>query len=25
VSCVVAPGFLFSGFTLAPPGWRPEV
>lgn len=25
LSCVVAPGFEFSGFTLAPPGWRPEV
>lgn len=25
VSCLVAPGFDFSGFTLAPPGWRPEV
>jgi len=25
VSCLVAPGFEFSGFTLAPPGWRPEV
>jgi len=24
VSCIVAPGFEFSGFTLAPPGWRPE-
>ena len=23
VSCVVAPGFEFSGFTLAPPDWRP--
>lgn len=23
VSCVVAPGFDFSGFTLAPPGWEP--
>ena len=23
VSCVVAPGFKFSGFTLAPPNWRP--
>lgn len=23
VSCVVAPGFDFSGFTLAPPGWHP--
>ncbi len=25
VSCLVAPGFEFSGFTLAPTGWRPEV
>ncbi|MDX2233910.1 MAG: cupin domain-containing protein [Hyphomonadaceae bacterium] len=23
VSCVVAPGFRFAGFTLAPPGWEP--
>jgi predicted cupin superfamily sugar epimerase len=23
VSCVVAPAFEFSGFELAPPGWRP--
>ena len=23
VSCVVTPGFKFSGFTLAPPEWRP--
>ncbi len=23
VSCVVAPGFDFAGFTLAPPGWTP--
>ncbi|MFD2237779.1 cupin domain-containing protein [Aureimonas populi] len=23
VSCVVAPGFLFSSFELAPPGWEP--
>jgi predicted cupin superfamily sugar epimerase len=23
VSCVVAPAFRFSGFALAPPGWRP--
>lgn len=22
-SCVVAPAFVFSGFTLAPPGWAP--
>jgi hypothetical protein len=25
VSCIVAPGFEFSGFELAPPHWRPEV
>ena len=25
VSCLVAPGFEFSGFTMAPPGWRPDV
>jgi len=25
VSCVVAPGFEFSGFTLAPADWRPAV
>lgn len=24
VSCVVAPGFEFSGFELAPPGWEPH-
>ncbi len=24
VSCVVAPGFDFAGFTLAPPGWAPR-
>lgn len=24
VSCVVSPGFDFSGFTLAPPGWSPR-
>lgn len=24
VSCLVAPGFEFSGFTLAPAGWRPK-
>ncbi|MEM6534860.1 MAG: cupin domain-containing protein [Pseudomonadota bacterium] len=24
VSCIVAPGFEFSGFELAPPDWRPE-
>lgn len=23
VGCTVAPGFAFSGFELAPPGWRP--
>lgn len=23
VSCAVAPGFRFGGFTLAPPGWSP--
>jgi predicted cupin superfamily sugar epimerase len=23
VGCVVAPGFDFAGFELAPPGWRP--
>lgn len=23
VSCTVTPGFEFSGFTLAPPGWEP--
>ena len=23
VTCVVAPGFEFGGFTLAPPDWRP--
>jgi hypothetical protein len=23
VSCVVAPGFRFEGFELAPPGWSP--
>lgn len=25
VSCVVAPGFDFSGFELAPEGWRPNI
>ncbi|NQY38561.1 MAG: cupin domain-containing protein [Henriciella sp.] len=25
VSCVVAPGFEFSGFELAPEHWRPDV
>lgn len=24
VSCVVAPGFDFAGFELAPPDWRPD-
>lgn len=24
VSCVVAPGFTFDGFELAPPGWAPD-
>jgi hypothetical protein len=24
VSCVVAPGFDFKGFELAPPDWRPQ-
>lgn len=24
VSCVVAPGFDFAGFELAPPGWSPD-
>lgn len=24
VSCFVAPGFDFSGFQLAPPGWKPH-
>ena len=23
VSCIVAPGFEFAGFELAPPGWSP--
>jgi predicted cupin superfamily sugar epimerase len=23
VGCTVAPGFEFSGFELAPPGWTP--
>jgi predicted cupin superfamily sugar epimerase len=23
LSCIVSPGFRFSGFTLAPPNWRP--
>jgi len=25
VSCIVAPGFEFRGFTMAPPGWSPGV
>lgn len=25
VSCIVAPGFEFAGFELAPDDWRPEV
>lgn len=25
VGCTVAPGFLFSAFELAPPGWEPPV
>ena len=25
VSCVVSPGFEFSGFTLAPADWRPDI
>lgn len=25
VSCVVAPGFSFSGFEMAPPNWTPEL
>lgn len=25
VSCIVAPGFEFSGFEMAPENWRPEV
>jgi predicted cupin superfamily sugar epimerase len=24
VSCIVAPGFSFKGFELAPPGWSPR-
>lgn len=24
VGCTVAPGFEFAGFTMAPPGWRPN-
>ena len=24
VSCIVAPGFAFDGFELAPQGWQPE-
>ncbi len=23
VGCTVAPGFMFEGFEMAPPGWRP--
>jgi uncharacterized protein len=23
VGCTVAPGFMFSGFEMAPPGWAP--
>ena len=25
VGCTVAPGFMFDGFELAPPGWEPPV
>jgi len=25
VGCTVAPGFMFAGFELAPPGWEPPV
>lgn len=25
VGCTVAPGFLYSGFTLAPEGWEPPI
>lgn len=25
VSCIVAPGFEFSGFEMAAPDWRPEI
>jgi uncharacterized protein len=25
VGCTVAPGFVFAGFELAPPGWEPPV
>ena len=25
VGCTVAPGFMFEGFELAPPGWEPSV
>ncbi|MEM8616382.1 MAG: cupin domain-containing protein [Pseudomonadota bacterium] len=25
VSCIVAPGFRFDGFEMAPPDWRPEI
>jgi predicted cupin superfamily sugar epimerase len=24
VGCTVAPGFEFSGFEMAPPGWHPR-
>jgi predicted cupin superfamily sugar epimerase len=24
VGCTVSPGFEFSGFEMAPPGWSPE-
>jgi len=24
LTCVVAPGFVFDGFELAPPGWTPD-
>jgi uncharacterized protein len=24
VSCIVTPGFEFTGFELAPPGWAPD-
>lgn len=25
VSCIVSPAFEFAGFTLAPPGWSPDI
>lgn len=25
VSCIVAPGFEFAGFEMAPPDWRPDI